>query len=419
MKQKECVRAAKFAILHIALADSRFTGGGEGGGEGGGDGGALLNMKTLNASVFLAAYLVVAYPDKVLDSKSPKLEGKLKLSAAIIIEKFDSIVALIVHLISTKNSVSWIDDGIATIASGFTASLHQYMHDFRAWKTHDESILLVKVKASLTALVESERRVKPIPSNDATLLEFKTRIGQMRAKIAQFGGPNALKFHDEHQATRDNARARAVFALSLANNGGVSYFTSLTLPRQNPTDACVIAYQCMHNAAFRLDDNNFNQSFYSIEQQVINDEHCVAAALSFLPPYELTHEFKVHFLNVENLLKTFLNIESFSLIPRPILHIELFEAELQPGSLTSGFYPTLFRDLVNAMRPSVRPHRIQAFDESAMQLCLNFDAPPIDQDLDQDQQQLATFYLKNIYDFVSETMNKVGIDKMNDRYSFI
>ena len=153
----------------------------------------MVAPESVNARVFLAAYMVAYRPTNVFEDMG-KLEKELLQAAVPLVETFEAIVTAVVE--SKKKSFS---DIAPELTAGFTMMLYKYLQCFKAWKVPDEAKLTGRIKHALTALYEAQSMLPPTRlEEDAKLKEeFAAQISRLETKLAMIAGKPCL---DEFKA---------------------------------------------------------------------------------------------------------------------------------------------------------------------------------------------------------------------------
>ena len=381
----------------------------------------------INPRVFLAAYMIELFPREVFDDSPNPLVDPLKVSANSILTKFEAIMHTIASL---QGKLQWSRH----IADGFSPLLNDYLLKFRAWKVPDEALHCEKIINALYTLRFSQKQLEIPPLNpldEATRIEFRIQIQRLTQKLAQIGGPTATNAHEsllnlyaqrEAEAlTQARLTARIAHTNAIANSNANSiaiaeeeyhdfdgqypdYFTSITLPRAQSAQGFFVAFECRIDPSYRCPSHS---PTLCIELQVQKIQAYKNAAESFLNHLPNT-PFKVLFKRLKEPFANCLNPESIMNIPREFLSEDLFKEALNSQNIRSGFFFNLIKDLIQAIRSSVFPHRLHIVDEMLHQIDIGFTHPG--EDL-----QRATCFTKAMSDLFHDVIITLCADVHNQR----
>ncbi len=139
--------------------------------------------------VFLAAYMIVLYPNKAFTTIGD-LETRVMRSAQALLQIFEGILPSTVPLYKLP----------LDLTKSLPNALFNYLRDFKAWKVPDQAKLTSRIKHALVALYDA-RRMLPAdePENSQLNTEFRTQICRLRHKLGQIAGVEVLaNFDEEH-----------------------------------------------------------------------------------------------------------------------------------------------------------------------------------------------------------------------------
>ena len=218
---------------------------------------AALSPENVNVRVFLAAYMIAFFPQRVFDNMGP-LENALFEVAGPLIALFERICRII-HS-SPERSFRAVP---ADVSREFPAMLFSYLTRFKAWKVPDEAKLTCRIRHALTALYDAERHLPPDEPEDSQLkVEFRTQIKRLRDKLSQIAGRAAL---EEFDAGRE--------ASSLDLDGPMVANFTTTAANLMPTGRMTneqLAHELMLDPCFQLNDEGTceqeNPSFLRIRE---------------------------------------------------------------------------------------------------------------------------------------------------------
>ncbi len=143
----------------------------------------------INVRIFLAAYMIVLYPNKAF-STIGDLETRVMRSAQALLQIFGGILPSTVPLYKLP----------LDLTKSLPNAIFNYLRDFKAWKVPDQAKLASRIKHALVALYDA-RRMLPAdePENSQLNTEFRTQICRLRHKLGQIAGVEVLaRFDEEH-----------------------------------------------------------------------------------------------------------------------------------------------------------------------------------------------------------------------------
>jgi hypothetical protein len=142
----------------------------------------------VNVRIFLAAYMIVAYPTNVFENMGA-LEQQLLASAHELIKLFEKIL----YSFQSDKTIPF-HKLLKDLTKSFPSALFDYHGDFKAWKVPDEAKLVTRIKHALVALYQARKQLPPDEPEDSQLnTEFRTQICRLRQKLQQIVGVNALR----------------------------------------------------------------------------------------------------------------------------------------------------------------------------------------------------------------------------------
>jgi len=364
--------------------------------------------------------MIQLFPKEVFEDPLNPLVDPLRASANTILTKFEAIMHTIASL---QGKLKWSHH----IANGFSPLLNDYLMKFRAWKVPDEALHCEKIINALYTLRYSQKQLEIPPLNpldEATRIEFKIQIQKLTLKLAQIGGPTTTNAHESilnlyaqsEAEALTQARLTARIAHSIANSNGngnddydeeeeyPDYFTSITLPRAQSAQGFFIAFECRIDPSYRCHSHS---PTLCIELQVQKTQAYKNAAQSFLDHLPNT-PFKILFKRLKEPFVNCLNSESIMKIPREFLSEDLFKEALNSQNIRSGFFFNLIKDLIQAIRSSVFPHRLHVVDEILHQIGIGFTHPGHDL-------QRATCFTKAMSDLFHDVLITLCADVHNQR----
>jgi hypothetical protein len=157
----------------------------------------LVNKVTISSSskepqkvqvrIFMAAYMIVAYPGDVLEDKTAPAAVAVLESAQEVLRIFEAIL---------KSANAPFRNLPSDISKSLPPAIFKYMDDFKAWKVPDEAKLIQRIKHALVALCQSMQSLPPDEPEDSTLnVDFRSTISRLRSKMIQIiGREEVFKF---------------------------------------------------------------------------------------------------------------------------------------------------------------------------------------------------------------------------------
>ncbi len=149
-------------------------------------------QEPVNIKVVLAAYLIIFFPDQLFEEMTD-LAKKLIQSAKKFSKVFHGILDAL-HITKAVAPMHWM-------FKDFEPALFQYIHDFNTWKKADEKRMVPRVQHALTALYDTYAKLPCGVSRDSPLCkDFISRIEELRMKIVEIGGQEALDAYDKSRS---------------------------------------------------------------------------------------------------------------------------------------------------------------------------------------------------------------------------
>ena len=147
--------------------------------------------QSVKVRTFLAGYMIAYYPTRVFESMDT-LEQALYDASVPMLTAFEQIWKLI-HAGTQFSAVPH------DLTKDFQALLFRYLKCFGEWKVPDQRNLQLRITHALAALYEAEARLPPEEREDSKLrVQFRAQIQELRAKLLQVAGPDALRAFDEN-----------------------------------------------------------------------------------------------------------------------------------------------------------------------------------------------------------------------------
>lgn len=222
--------------------------------------GEETQSQTINARAFLAAFMIVKFAPRMFDAVGP-VEEQLKDVAQRLVSAWE----LIWQALRTG-------DVSNDTVRDFALLNIEYYDKFNAWKIPDEIKLRNRICSALDALYAAEEHIPPGEDpNSQLVVEFRTQIARLRAKLAQLNNGATLEAYD----------------LSRQNRGAVtqqSVVSDRFVPRHMTNDE--LAHELLLNPDFRLtefvargpdDCNVFREAFWVAMEADMRDNSFVRA----------------------------------------------------------------------------------------------------------------------------------------------
>ena len=147
--------------------------------------------ESVNVRMVLAGYMIAYRPTHVFEAMGAREQALFDASVPML-TAFERIWKLI-------NAGTRFSAVPHDLTKDFQALLFHYLKCFGEWKVPDQRKLQLRITHALAALYEAEARLPPEEQEDSKLrVQFRARIQELRTKLLQVAGPDALRAFDEN-----------------------------------------------------------------------------------------------------------------------------------------------------------------------------------------------------------------------------
>ena len=145
--------------------------------------------ETVNVRIFMASYMIAAFPSNVFEQMGP-METKLLESAKALLKIYEEIL----------HSDQLMRQLPPALTKSLPVALFAYIRDFKAWKVPDEAKMVGRIRHALGALYDAQMQLPADEPADSQLnVDFRMQVRRLREKLLTIGGPGALAALDRER----------------------------------------------------------------------------------------------------------------------------------------------------------------------------------------------------------------------------